>query len=360
MIFSIRDLSFELGSLLLEGWLAFAARAVCALLILLAAWLVRRWLTKKGFPALQARSWRFVSTPILVRSFTVPVQRMCTAVGIYLAAVSLPWAISGIPRLLLTCLRLTLTLLVCEGLYSASDLADLILSSCSAEIRSNKTLGSLLNTAYKVLVIVLCVAALAQEVGFPIGSIIAGAGLVGLTISLAAQESASNLFSGLVILLDKPFSVGDWIKVGSVEGEVIDINFRSTRIRSSDKTINVVTNSTICSSTVQNAALRTMRPYKFHLGVTYGTTRPQLEKLMADLQAMLDNSPYTSKGSNIVRLAGFGDSSIDILVSAYLTTNAYAEFLQMQNDLNLNIMDIMQADGVEFAFPSTSVYLEKN
>ena len=140
MIFSIRDLSFELGSLLLEGWLAFAARAVCALLILLAAWLVRRWLTKKGFPALQARSWRFVSTPILVRSFTVPVQRMCTAVGIYLAAVSLPWAISGIPRLLLICLRLTLTLLICEGLYSASDLADLILSSCSAEIRSNKTL----------------------------------------------------------------------------------------------------------------------------------------------------------------------------------------------------------------------------
>ena len=205
----------------------------------------------------------------------------------------------------------------------------------------------------------LCVAALAQEVGFPIGSIVAGAGLVGLTISLAAQESASNLFSGIVILLDKPFSVGDWITVGDVEGEVVDINFRSTRIRSLDKTINVVTNSKICSSTVQNAALRTMRPYKFNLGVTYGTTRPKLEQLMADLKAMLDESPYTNKGTNIVQLVSFGDSSINILVSAYLTTNAYTEFLQMQNDLNLNIMDIMQADGVDFAFPSTSVYIEK-
>ena len=156
---------------------------------------------------------------------------------------------------------------------------------------------SLLDTAYKVLVIVLCVAALAQEVGFPIGSIVAGAGLVGLTISLAAQESASNLFSGIVILLDKPFSVGDWITVGDVEGEVIDINFRSTRIRSLDKTINVVTNSKICSSTVQNAALRTMRPYKFNLGVTYGTTRPKLEQLMKSLQTMLDASPYTNKGT---------------------------------------------------------------
>ena len=196
--------------------------------------------------------------------------------------------------------------------------------------------------------------------GFPIGSIVAGAGLIGLTISLAAQESASNLFSGIVILLDKPFSVGDWITVGDVEGEVIDINFRSTRIRSPDKTVNVITNSKICSATVQNAALRTMRPYKFTLGVTYSTTRPQLEKLMQDLQAMLDASPLTNHGTNIVQLASFGDSSINILISAYLLTNIYAEFLQMQNDLNLNIMDIMQADGVDFAFPSTSVYIEKN
>ena len=234
MIFSIRDLSFELGSLLLEGWLALAARAVCALLILLAAWLVRRWLNKKGIPALLARSWYFTGTPILLRSFSTPILRMCSVIGVYLAAASLPWAISGIPKLLLLCFRLAMTLLVCEGLYAASELADLLLASCSPEIRSNKTLRSLLDTAYKVLVIVLCVAALAQEVGFPIGSIVAGAGLVGLTISLAAQESASNLFSGIVILLDKPFSVGDWITVGSVEGEVIDINFRATRIRSLD------------------------------------------------------------------------------------------------------------------------------
>ncbi len=219
---------------------------------------------------------------------------------------------------------------------------------------------SLLDTTYKVLVIILGVATCAQIVGFPIGSIVAGAGLVGLTISLAAQESASNLFSGIVILLDKPFSIGDWITVGNVEGEVIDINFRSTRIRSMDHSVVIITNSQICASTVQNAALRTMRPYKFTLGVTYGTTRAQLEKLMADLQAMLDNSPYTNKGTNIVRLTSFGDSSINILISAYLTTNVYATFLQQQNDLNLNIMDVMQADGVDFAFPSTSVYIEKN
>ena len=359
MIFSIRDLSFELGSVLLEGWPAFAARAVCALLILLAAWLVRRWLTHKGFPALEARSWHFTGTPILLRSFAVPVQRMCMVVGIYLAASSLPWAIPGVRRLFLMAFQLVMTLLVCEGLYAASELADLVLASCSPEIRSNKTLLSLLNTTYKVLVIAVGVAAGAQEVGFPIGSIVAGAGLIGLTISLAAQETASNIFSGIVILVDKPFAVGDWILVGDVEGEVIDINFRSIKIRSLDKTVSVITNSKVCSSIIVNCAMRSTRPYKFTLGVTYNTSRAKLEQLMADLTAMLEASPYVEKGSALVRLTSFGDSSINLLVSAYLLTNQAGTFLQMQNDLNLNVMDVMQKNNVDFAFPSTTVYLSK-
>ena len=154
--------------------------------------------------------------------------------GLYLALTSLPWAIPGLTKFLFTAYKIAATLLFCQGLYNASEVADLLLASCSPEIRNNKTLRSLLDTTYKVLVIILGVATCAQIVGFPIGSIVAGAGLVGLTISLAAQESASNLFSGIVILLDKPFSIGDWITVGNVEGEVIDINFRSTRIRSMD------------------------------------------------------------------------------------------------------------------------------
>lgn len=360
MIFSIRDLGFELGPFLLEGWLALAARCVCALVIFLAGSLVSLLLRKKICPALRGRTWHFAATPILLRSLEQPLERMAVFTGLYLALASLPWAIAGLPKFLLIVYKVLMTLLFCKGLYQASDVADLLLASCSPEIRSNKTLLSLLNTTYKVLVVILGVATAAQIAGFPIGSIVAGAGLVGLTISLAAQESASNLFSGIVILLDKPFSVGDWITVGDVEGEVIDINFRSTRIRSLDKTVSIVTNSKICSSTVQNAALRTMRPYKFTLGVTYNTTRPQLEQLMADLKKMLDESPYTEKGANIVRLTSFGDSSINILVSAYLKTNAYAVFLEEQNDLNLNIMDIMQKDKVDFAFPSTSVYIERS
>ena len=360
MIFSIRGLGFELGSLLLEGWAAFAARVVCAALLLALGWLARQLLSRRVFPALLRRNWRLAGTPILLRSFAVPLQRLTLAAFIYAAAASLPWAIPGLTKFLFTAYKIAATLLFCQGLYNASEVADLLLASCSPEIRSNKTLRSLLDTTYKVLVIILGIATCAQIVGFPIGSIVAGAGLVGLTISLAAQESASNLFSGIVILLDKPFSVGDWITVGDVEGEVIDINFRSTKVRALDNSVYILTNSTVSSATINNGTLRNKRLYRFTLGVTYDTSRPQLEQLMTDLTAMLKASPYTYEDSVLVKLNGFGASSIDLLVSAYLRTADMTRFLQMQNDLNLDLMDVMQKNGVDFAFPSTTVYLEKN
>ena len=359
MIFVIHSLGFAIGSLLLEGWAAFAARCACALALLALGALARSLLRKKLFPKLLAHSWHFEATHILLQSFSVPAQRMVWFSGIYLALASLPWAIQGMPKLLLTVYRMAMTLCICEGLYLASDVASLLLKSCSEEIRSNKTLLSLLDTAYKVLVVILGVATLAQESGFPIGSIVAGAGLIGLTISLAAQETAGNIFSGIVILVDKPFAVGDWIIAGDVEGEVIDINFRSIKIRGLDKSVSILTNSKVCSSTIVNCAMRTTRPYKFTLGVTYGTSRAKLEQLMADLTAMLEASEYVEKGSALVRLTSFGDSSINLLVSAYLRTNQAGTFLKMQNDLNLNVMDVMQRDGVDFAFPSTTVYLAK-
>ena len=359
MIFVIHSLGFAIGSLLLEGWAAFAARCACALALLALGALARSLLRKKLFPKLLAHSWHFEATHILLQSFSVPAQRMIWFSGIYLALASLPWAIQGMPKLLLMVYRMAMTLCICEGLYLASDVASLLLKSCSEEIRSNKTLLSLLDTAYKVLVVILGVATLAQESGFPIGSIVAGAGLIGLTISLAAQETAGNIFSGIVILVDKPFAVGDWIIAGDVEGEVIDINFRSIKIRGLDKSVSILTNSKVCSSTIVNCAMRTTRPYKFTLGVTYGTSRAKLEQLMADLTAMLEASESVEKGSALVRLTSFGDSSINLLVSAYLRTNQAGTFLQMQNDLNLNVMDVMQRDGVDFAFPSTTVYLAK-
>ena len=312
MLFTINDLGFSIAGLLLEGWLAFAARCVCALALLFIGWVVSRWLQKSLFPRLLKRSWHFAFTHPLLESFARPAARIAWYTGMYLALRSLPWAIPGLAALLLKVYRMMLVFLIGTGFYHASGIAALLLASSSEEVRTNRTLLTLLDKVYKVAVVVLCGATIAQESGLPVGSVVASAGLIGLTISLAAQDMAKNFFSGVVILLDKPFSIGDWITVGDVEGEVVDINFRSTKVRAVDNSIYI-----------------------------------------------LKASPDTYEDTAFVRMTGFGDSSINLMVSAYLRTADLGVFLRMQNDLNLNIMDVMKADGVDFAFPSTTVYLAK-
>lgn len=359
MIFSISGLTFSVGSFVLEGLAAFAARCVCGLLLLLGGWLVRRWLARHAFPKLQARRWKGPAVPILLRGFAAPLGRLALLSGVYLALATLPWGVAAIPAFLLKLYRIGVIACLCHGLYSASDLTALLLKSFSPEIRGSATLQSVLVKIYKMMVLILGGLMIAQESGLPVSGLLTSAGLVGLTISLAAQDSASNLFSGMVILLERPFHIGDWIIVEDVEGKVEDINFRSTKIRALDNSLYILTNSKVCSSVINNCAERQKRLYRFTLGVTYDTTRPQLEKLMADLTAMLKACPDLYEDSVIVRLTGFGASSIDILVSAYARTAEMEEFLQIQNSLNLSLMDVMQKNGVGFAFPSTSVYIEK-
>ena len=129
MIFTVRDLGFEIGPFLLEGWWALAARAVCAAVIVFAGLLVGWLLRRKIFPALQARSWHFAATPILLRSLQSPLARMAFYSGLYLALTSLPWAIPGLTKFLFTAYKIATTLLFCQGLYNASEVADLLLAS---------------------------------------------------------------------------------------------------------------------------------------------------------------------------------------------------------------------------------------
>src|SRR5699024_9716963 len=259
---------------------------------------------------------------------------------------------------LLKLYRVAVILLLSWGLYGASELTGLLLAGAREEVRTNKTLRSVLVKVYKVVVIVLGGLMAAQGLGLPGTGILSSAGLVGLTLSLAAQDTASNLFGGMMILVERPVRIGDWVVIGSVEGSVEDITFRSTKVRALDNSLYILTNSDVCAATINNGTQRTKRLYRFTLGVEYGATRAQLEKLTADLRAMLAASPYTYEDSVVVEVSGFGASSIDLLVSAYVRTPDANTFYRMRNDLNLDLMDIVRADGLDFAFPSTSVYIK--
>lgn len=359
MLFQIQELSFSLGgALLLEGLPAFAARCACAVLLALAGWLVSRWLSRWLFPRLLHIHWPSRAVSILLGSFVRPAAYTALLTGLYLGLVSLPWGTVPARPLFLTLYRFFCILLLSWGLYGASELTSLLLTTSRDEIRTSKTLQNVLVKVYKVVIILLGILMAAQELGLPVSGIITSAGLFGLTISLAAQDTASNLFGGLMILIERPFQIGDWIVVGDIEGTVEDISFRSTRVRALDNSLYILTNSNVCGSTVNNGTERTKRLYRFTLGVEYSATRAQLEKLMEDLRAMLKASPYTYEDSVIVEVSGFGASSIDLLVSAYVRTPDAGTFYRMRNDLNLDLMDVVRADGLDFAFPSTSVYIK--
>ena len=358
MLFAIQDLNFTLLGFMLEGWPAFAARCVCAALLAALGLLARHFLRGWLFPHLARIHLPSHAVGILLGSFARPAATLAALAGLYLALASLPWAAGWVRPALLKLFRFGAILLATSGLLGASELTGLLLAGTREEIRANRTLRSILVKVYKVVVLILGILMAAQELGLPVTGIITSAGLVGLTLSLAAQDTASNLFAGLMILVERPFQIGDWIVIGEVEGSVEDINFRSTRVRALDNSLYILTNSDVCASTINNGTQRTKRLYRFTLGVEYGATRAQLERLMEDLRAMLAASPHTYEDSVLVELSGFGASSIDLLVSAYLRTADANTFYRMRNDLNLALMDIVRADGLDFAFPSTSVYIK--
>ena len=366
MIFTIEEASFRLGTLQLTGLPAALAQVGTAAAVFALFWAVSLFLKHVLFPRLEAVTELrpLKAAHIVLHGFSAPLTTFAWNFGLYAALSMLPWApdCAGTVRSFLTLLfRLAGILLIARGLWRSAPLCTLLLGSAASrlDLQTNKTLYSILDKAYKVLVAAFCGITILDQLGYPVTGLITGVGLAGLTVSLAAQDSASNLFSGLMILLEHPFDIGDWITVGDVEGAVEDLTFRSTKVRALDNSLYVLPNASVASATINNATNRTKRMYRFTLGVTYGTTRAQLEALMADLAEMLRTRPETQTDSVIVRLTGFGDSSIDILVSCYVLTADLGRFLEIPNSLNLDLMDMMQKHGVEFAFPSTSVYIEK-
>ena len=168
-----------------------------------------------------------------------------------------------------------------------------------------------------------------------------------------------NFFAGLVLLVEKPFAIGDWITCAGTEGTVEDISFRSTKIRTMANTLTVVPNTVISAGLIINGSQRTMRMEETTLTICYGTPRAALEQLMNDLRTLLGNDTDLHGELTVVRFAGFSASSMDILVRYYTKTADYNEFLAVRERLNLAILELFARDGVQFAFPSTTVYLEQ-
>lgn len=305
---------------------------------------------------------------VLVKGFAHPAPVMFWVLGLYFAVRFLPlppaWMTAAVPWLN-ELLRITMIFLFAWGLTGSSDIAPLMMKNVGGklDVEMDKTAATFVNKILRVLVVCFAIVMVLGELGFNVNGLVTGMGLAGLTVSLAAQDSASNFFAGLVIILEKPFSLGDWISLTHsdtlIEGSVEDISFRSTKVRTLDGSLVVLPNSVLCAEAVTNGTQRKKRLYRFTLGVPYSTPKEKIEALTVRLAELLKGDEQVDGSSVLVRLKGFGTSSIEILVSCYLLTPLWSDALTVQERLNLAMLDLMHELGVSFAFPSQSLYIEK-
>ncbi|MDO5448230.1 MAG: mechanosensitive ion channel family protein [Clostridia bacterium] len=225
--------------------------------------------------------------------------------------------------------------------------------------RANAVAIKFIANVLKVIIIALAVVVIISELGYNITGLITGLGLGGLTFSLAAQSTASNLFAGFSIVADKPFDVGDYIKTPSVEGTVEDITMRSTRVRTVADTVIVMPNSKLVDEPITNCTRMSKRYVDTTIGLTYDADAATLRNVIEDIKTMLEEHREVQQDRILVAFKGFGDSSQDIRVLYFTKTTALDPSLKVQEDINFKIKDIVEKNGASFAFPSVSVYNEK-
>jgi MscS family membrane protein len=192
-----------------------------------------------------------------------------------------------------------------------------------------------------------------------IGTLVAGLGIGGLAIALAAKETLENLLGSFTIFLDRPFVAGDMVRVAGITGVVEKVGFRSTRLRTLEKSYVTLPNRKMIDSELDNLSLRTFRRANFTVGLTYSTTPEQMSEIVREVQDYIDSHPNTNQEGK-VRFHDFGASSLEIMVLFFVDTMDWSTYLDVKQEILYKIMEIVKRYGADFAFPSTSVYIEKN
>ena len=245
------------------------------------------------------------------------------------------------------------------SMIGTSILAEIIVSS--EHLRARSLDSQLIRLGLRLVGIVIAIGLLIQgsyELGFPAYSVLAGLGVGGLAVALAARDSLANLLGSMLIMFEKPFRVGHVIRVSGSEGTVEDVGFRSTRIRTADNSLISIPNNTVVNTTVENLSLRPARRQRFFVQVTYDTPREKLEALATGIKQLIADHPLTNKTNFQVRFNNFSDSSLDTLVMFHLTVEDYTTELEAREEILLQIMDLAKDIGVEFAFPTRTLHIE--
>jgi MscS family membrane protein len=214
----------------------------------------------------------------------------------------------------------------------------------------------LVRRVVNALVVLLALVLVLANLGVNMTGVLAGVGVGGLAVALAAQKSLENLFGGITLIMDQPVHVGDLCRFGDRIGTVEDIGLRSTRVRTPERTLLTIPNAEFSSMQIENFAQRDRMSLSFRIGLRYETTPDQLRWLLAALTRALHEHPRIGSEEARVRFVRFGEYALDVELFAHVRTTDYAEFLRAREEVYLRVLEIVGESGTGFAFPSQTVY----
>lgn len=296
----------------------------------------------------------------ILDAFAKPIHIFLFILGVYAALNCSPITFVTDHPAIDKFLRSSFIIAIFWGIYNISDITHGIALKIltRAEINIEDSLANILSTMFRILIVVIATLMIAKEWNYDMSGLLASLSIGSLALAFAAKDALANVFGSFVIIVDKPFKVGDWISANGVEGTVEKITFRSTCIRTFPQELVYVPNSLLSNTPIINYTKREKRRIEFLLGVTYDTTHDQMQKLVENIRTYLTNSELVYSDTVMVYFRDYADSSLNIFIVCYTKASDTKGFLAAREQINLDIMKILEENGASCAFPSTSVYFE--
>ena len=287
-----------------------------------------------------------------------PARFLPIVIGFFIASYYMSFSESG-REVVDTINRTFITIFIFWVMHQIIEPVSYVLSGLN-KILTRELIGWIIKSL-KVLIFILGIAAVLELWGIKIGPIIAGLGLFGVAVALGAQDLFKNLISGILVLVEKRFKIGDWILVeGIIEGIVEKIGFRSTVIRKFDKSIAIIPNFQFAENAVINISQTTNWIISWTINLQYDSTIDQLKTVRNEIENYIKtNEDFKPELGYAVRVDSFAESSIDMYVRCFTKTDDWDEWLAVKERLAIQIKQIVENNKASFAFPSQSIYVEK-
>ncbi len=293
-----------------------------------------------------------------VKALVGPARFLPIVLGFFIASYYMTFSNEG-REIADTINRTLITILIFWVIHQIIEPVSYILSGLD-KLLTRELIGWIIKSL-KILIFILGLAAVLELWGIKIGPIIAGLGLFGVAVALGAQDLFKNLISGILVLVEKRFKIGDWILVdGIIEGIVEKIGFRSTTIRKFDKSLAIIPNFQFAENAVVNVSETSNWLISWIITLQYDTTVDQLKAIRNQIEDHIKKSEDFNTNIGIaVRVDKFSDSSIDMYVRCFTDTDSWNEWLAVKERLAIAIKQIVEVNKASFAFPSSSIYIEK-